>query len=95
MNQIRSERYDVEIRYKVKNSALMSEIGALVRQAREDAGVDLRDLAGLLGVGEKTLSSIEAGRKSVQIPDLYNIALSLGCSPRELFPEWMPPDLIK
>ncbi len=47
------------------NNAL--EIGKIVRQRRKDAGLTLKDAAGMAGVGVRFLSELERGKPTLQI----------------------------
>jgi len=43
------------------------EIGQIVRQRRKDAGLTLKDAAGMAGVGVRFLSELERGKPTLQI----------------------------
>jgi transcriptional regulator with XRE-family HTH domain len=49
-------------------------LGALMREARLDAGKSLKETAALIGTGSSTLSSYEHGRKSISLPELEILA---------------------
>jgi transcriptional regulator with XRE-family HTH domain len=53
-------------------------LGALMREARLDAGKSLKETAALIGTGSSTLSSYEHGRKSISLPELEILAYHLG-----------------
>jgi transcriptional regulator with XRE-family HTH domain len=52
-------------------------LGALMREARLDAGKSLKESAELIGCGSSTLSSYENGRKSISLPELEILAFHL------------------
>jgi y4mF family transcriptional regulator len=43
------------------------EIGQLVRQRRKQAGLTLKDAAGMAGVGVRFLSELERGKPTLQL----------------------------
>ena len=43
------------------------DIGQLVRQRRKEAGLTLKDAAGMAGVGIRFLSELERGKPTLQI----------------------------
>ena len=49
---------------KVSNA---KELGALVRQRRKQAGLTLKDAAGMAGVGIRFLSELERGKPTLQL----------------------------
>jgi len=49
---------------KVSNA---KELGALVRQRRKQAGLTLKDAAGIAGVGIRFLSELERGKPTLQL----------------------------
>jgi HTH-type transcriptional regulator / antitoxin HipB len=49
---------------KVSNA---KELGALVRQRRKEAGLTLKDAAGMAGVGIRFLSELERGKPTLQL----------------------------
>lgn len=49
---------------KVSNT---KELGALVRQRRKEAGLTLKDAAGMAGVGIRFLSELERGKPTLQL----------------------------
>lgn len=53
-------------------------LGATLRLARLSAGRSLKELAGAIGVSPRTLSSYEASRKSISLPELEMLAFHLG-----------------
>jgi transcriptional regulator with XRE-family HTH domain len=53
-------------------------LGALMREARLEAGKSLKETAELIGTGSSTLSSFEHGRKSISLPELEILAYHLG-----------------
>jgi HTH-type transcriptional regulator / antitoxin HipB len=50
--------------HKVSNA---KELGALVRQRRKEAGLTLKDAAGMAGVGIRFLSELERGKPTLQL----------------------------
>jgi transcriptional regulator with XRE-family HTH domain len=52
-------------------------LGALMREARLDAGKSIKETAALIGTGSSTLSSYEHGRKSISLPELEILAYHL------------------
>jgi transcriptional regulator with XRE-family HTH domain len=55
-----------------------SDVGAAVRAARTQANLTLRDAAQILGVAIQTLSDIEAGKPSVGLGKVLQVADGLG-----------------
>jgi y4mF family transcriptional regulator len=49
---------------KVSNA---KELGVLVRQRRKQAGLTLKDAAGMAGVGIRFLSELERGKPTLQL----------------------------
>ncbi|TFH34292.1 MAG: XRE family transcriptional regulator [Anaerolineales bacterium] len=49
-------------------------LGALMREARLEAGKSLKETASAIGTGSSTLSSYEHGRKSISLPELEILA---------------------
>lgn len=45
----------------------VKDIGQLVRQRRKDAGLTLKDAAGMAGVGVRFLSELERGKATLQL----------------------------
>lgn len=52
-------------------------LGALMREARLEAGKSLKETALLIGTGSSTLASYEHGRKSISLPELEILAYHL------------------
>ena len=48
-------------------SASVEDIGRLVRQRRKEAGLTLKETAGMAGVGVRFLSELERGKPTLQI----------------------------
>lgn len=63
-----------------------AEIGRLVRERRRQAGLTLKDAAGMAGVGVRFLSELERGKPTLQIglaiEVLYLFGLDLYVQPR-------------
>ncbi len=55
------------------------ETGALLRQAREQAGITQRELAERLGCTQPAISQAEAGGASLSVATLQRFADALGC----------------
>lgn len=58
-------------------------LGALMREARLEAGKSLKETAELIGCGSSTLSSYENGRKSISLPELEILAYHLDMPMRQ------------
>ncbi len=54
------------------------EIGYRITIAREEAGLNQKDLAERLGISQATLSNYEKGKRRVYLPQLQKIAEELG-----------------
>lgn len=54
------------------------EIGYRIAIAREEAGLNQKDLAERLGISQATLSNYEKGKRRVYLPQLQKIADELG-----------------
>lgn len=54
------------------------EIGYRITIAREDAGLNQKELAEILGISQATLSNYEKGKRRVYLPQLQKIADALG-----------------
>ena len=63
-------------------------IGRRIRQAREERGVSLRDLAERLGPSHITIREWQKGIRSVQFPDLERLAKPLEEPVQSFLPEW-------
>jgi transcriptional regulator with XRE-family HTH domain len=61
------------------------EVAMRLRQAREDAGLSLRELARRLELSASALSQIETGKSRPSVKTLYAIVSELGISLDELF----------
>lgn len=60
------------------------EIGLRIQIAREDAGLNQKDLADQLGLSQSTLSNYEKGKRKFYLAQLQSIADQLG-KPLEYF----------
>ena len=67
------------------------EIGYRIAIAREEAGLNQKDLAERLGISQATLSNYEKGKRRVYLPQLQKIAEDLG-RPLEYFLQPIDPD---
>jgi transcriptional regulator with XRE-family HTH domain len=56
-----------------------TKTGALLRRAREDAGITQRELAERLGCTQPAISQAEAGGASLSVATLQRFADALGC----------------
>lgn len=56
----------------------MAEVGALIRGAREGAGLTQVDLARRAGVSREWLVKVEAGRTSAEMPRVMDVLDVLG-----------------
>ena len=63
-----------------KRTVTPSDIGAIVRTARKDAGLRQHELAGAAGVGVRFIVELEAGKPTAQIGKVLQVLASLGCS---------------
>lgn len=61
------------------------DVGLRLREAREDAGLSLRELARRLDLSASALSQIETGKSRPSVKTLYAIVSELGISLDELF----------
>ncbi|MCY4440411.1 MAG: helix-turn-helix transcriptional regulator [Deltaproteobacteria bacterium] len=57
-----------------------SDIGAIIRSARKDAGLRQYELAGAAGVGVRFIVDLEAGKPTAQIGKALQVLQALGCS---------------
>ncbi|HEY4243461.1 MAG TPA: helix-turn-helix domain-containing protein [Kofleriaceae bacterium] len=55
-----------------------TELGALVRAARRDAGLDQATAAGLAGVGARFLGDLERGKPTLRIELVLQVLARLG-----------------
>jgi y4mF family transcriptional regulator len=53
-------------------------IGVLVRQRRKEAGLTLKDAAGMAGVGVRFLSELERGKATLQLGLVIEVLLLFG-----------------
>lgn len=68
---------------KTKDPILV-EVGARIRQARLDAGLNLHDLARLTGISIGALSHVETGKRDLRLTTLAKIAKALRLAPYAL-----------
>lgn len=68
------------------------EIGYRITIAREEAGMNQKDLAEIVGISQATLSNYEKGKRRVYLPQLQKIADTLG-KPLEYFNQPIDVDL--
>lgn len=60
------------------------KVRLLVRQAREEKGLNQQQLAKLSGVSQQTISKVEA-TGSTTVDTLFNLAIGLGCRMEDLY----------
>lgn len=60
-------------------------VGRVLRQAREDAGLQQIELARRIGKTQGYISKIEGGHQGVDVLLLYDIAIALGNEPSALY----------
>lgn len=60
------------------------EIGYRIAIAREEAGLNQKELAEMLGISQATLSNYEKGKRRIYLPQLQRIAEAVG-RPLEYF----------
>ncbi len=60
-------------------------VGRVLRQAREDAGLQQIELARRIGKTQGYISKIEGGHQGVDVLLLYDIAIALGNEPAALY----------
>jgi XRE family transcriptional regulator, aerobic/anaerobic benzoate catabolism transcriptional regulator len=70
----------------VKQNALLSQIGALVRARRTSMGWTLRDIAERSGVSSRFLSDLESGKGNISVSRLANVARALDVPLASLMP---------
>jgi transcriptional regulator with XRE-family HTH domain len=76
--------------------SLYSEIGAAIREARDEAGITQKELADRAGMSRASIANIEAGRQQFPLHVLYRIARALDVDATRLLPaasqdEALPP----
>ncbi len=64
-----------------------AEVGRLIRAARRAADVTQEELARRLRMNRTSVTNIEAGRQSVQVHTLLQIATVLDVAPADLLPD--------
>src|SRR5437773_2770801 len=70
----------------VKQNALLSQIGTLVRARRTSMGWTLRDIAERSGVSTRFLSDLESGRGNISVARLADVARALDVTLASLLP---------
>lgn len=63
---------------RMANQSARRKIGALIKEARAEQGLAIRDLAEKSGVDKSQISRIEAGRANVTIDTINSLAVALG-----------------
>lgn len=66
---------------------IFKHVGARVRQAREEAGLEQAELAARLGISPQQMNRIEQGRSGTVLPTLDRIARITG-KPLAFFVDW-------
>lgn len=62
------------------------DLAARVRSRRAELDISQQEAAALAGLTRSSLASIETGRQSVMLHQLYGLARALGTSPEALLP---------
>ncbi|MFF2653576.1 helix-turn-helix domain-containing protein [Streptomyces sp. NPDC058045] len=65
---------------ELEADALAASIGRAIRQARQDAGLTLRDVAKRAGMSQPFLSQLENGRSMPSLMTLHKVAAALGAT---------------
>ena len=73
-----------KIKYSIEKDIFYKEIGALIKESREDTKLTQDDLAEILDVKRNKISRIERGAANIQAYDLYLICHILNISDTEL-----------
>lgn len=60
-------------------------LGAMVREARLDAGMSIRESAETVGVSPSTFSSYEHGRKGISLPELEVLSFAYRVAPESFW----------
>jgi len=68
-------------------SRLLTEVGALIRKARKDAGMSQDKLAYAIPLDRAHIGQLENGRRAATIPTLAKLAVALGCEVGDFFPQ--------
>ena len=63
---------------KAKKLGTPAEIGALIRVKREEQGLSQTELAGVPMTGQRFISDLENGKRTVQIGKLLDVVNALG-----------------
>lgn len=67
-------------------SALLVEVGALIRSARKVAGLSQDKLAYAIPLDRAHIGMIENGKRAATIPTLAKLAVALACDVGDFFP---------
>ena len=62
---------------KHRDQKQLAEVGGRIRNAREERGLNLHELARLSGISASALSLIETGKRDLRVTSLLRIAASL------------------
>lgn len=68
----------------VRGDALLAQVGARVRAARDEAGLSRRALAEAAGLSERFLAQLETGTGNISLARFAAVADALGTTPSEL-----------
>lgn len=66
---------------------LYVQLGAAIREAREDSGLSQADLAQAVGLGRTSITNFESGRQHVPLHTLYDIARVLDVELVDVLPK--------
>lgn len=67
-------------------SALLVEVGALIRSARKASGLSQDKLAYAIPLDRAHIGMIENGKRAATIPTLAKLAVALACEVGDFFP---------
>jgi transcriptional regulator with XRE-family HTH domain len=76
----------VKTRRVIDAKALYREIGKRIRAVREQAGLSQGELGVALGMTRANVSMLEQGSQRVLVEHVYNVALLVGQSAKDLLP---------
>lgn len=65
----------------VRKTAIHDSLAAILRNAREQAGISQRDLARRLGTNQTAVSFVEGGTQAVRVSELVEWCAALGVDP--------------
>ena len=76
---------------KAKKLGTPAEIGTLIRAKREEQGLSQTELAGVSMTGQRFISDLENGKRTVQIGKLLSVVNALGLGVH-IFSRWEDDD---